>query len=284
MEQPGFHGLGRYEVDLYFETVRRGLASIRTKLKRIRKKRRLHRAHRLELGFSSVSLAGYSNAGKSSLFNALAEEETLVDPNLFTTLSTTTRVVNIASKKILLTDTVGFIDRLPLTLIEAFQSTLEEAIFADLILLVVDASEPSTMIDDKISCCHDTLQKIGATGVPMVTVLNKIDLISPEEQEQRIEAVKEIAPHPISISALHNTNTNLLKQEILSRLKDSVQVSLSLPVSGEAMSFLSWLHGHSEVKRVKYEGEVVSVTFESIPWFAEKVKGKVEQLNGTLIE
>ncbi|UCG45894.1 MAG: GTPase HflX, partial [Candidatus Bathyarchaeota archaeon] len=179
MEQPGFHGLGRYEVDLYFETVRRGLASIRTKLKRIRKKRRLHRAHRLELGFSSVSLAGYSNAGKSSLFNALAEEETLVDPNLFTTLSTTTRVVNIASKKILLTDTVGFIDRLPLTLIEAFQSTLEEAIFADLILLVVDASEPSTMIDDKISCCHDTLQKIGATGVPMVTVLNKIDLLSP---------------------------------------------------------------------------------------------------------
>jgi GTP-binding protein HflX len=281
VEQPGFMGLGKYEADPYYENVRRGISSIREKLKRIRRKRRLHRAHRLELGFSSVSLAGYTNAGKSSLFNALAEEATPVDAGLFTTLSTTTRVANISKTKILLTDTVGFIDRLPLTLIEAFQSTLEEAIFSDLILLVVDVSEPPKMIEDKLSCCLDTIQKIGATEVPVITVLNKVDLLSTDEKQQRIEAVKDLAPNPIPVSARFNTNTQLLKQEMLGYLKDSVHASFSLPISNETMSFLSWLFNQCDVSQVQYEGDDMHVVFESIPWFAEKVKGKVEQLNGS---
>jgi GTP-binding protein HflX len=119
-EQPGFMGLGAYEVDVYYEAVKRQVHTIRRKLKKIREKRLLHRERRAELGFPSISLAGYTNAGKSSLFNSLAEEEALVDEALFTTLSTTTRLVNFSRKKFLLTDTVGFIDRLPLTLIEAF--------------------------------------------------------------------------------------------------------------------------------------------------------------------
>lgn len=281
VEQPGFMGLGKYEVDPYYENVRRGISSIREKLKRIRRKRRLHRAHRLELGFSSVSLAGYTNAGKSSLFNALAEEATPVDAGLFTTLSTITRVANISETRVLLTDTVGFIDRLPLTLIEAFQSTLEEAIFSDLILLVVDVSEPPKMIEDKLSCCLDTIQKIGATEVPVITVLNKIDLLSTDKKQHRIEIVKDLAPNPIPVSALFDTNTELLKQEMLSYLKSYVQASFSLPISSEAMSFLSWLFNHSDVSQVQYKGDDVLVAFESIPWFAEKVKGKVEELNGS---
>jgi len=279
-EQPGFMGLGKYEVDLYYETVRRGIHYIEEKLKKIRKKRRLHRARRLKLGFSSVSLAGYTNAGKSLLFNALAEETTSVDTGLFTTLSTTTRVVNVSKKKILLTDTVGFIDRLPLTLIEAFQSTLEEAIFSDLILLVVDLSESLETIERKLSCCLDTIQKIGATGVPVITALNKIDLLSADEKQFRTEAVKDVAPNPVPISALYKTNTQLLKQEMFSYLKNYVQASFSLPVTDESMSFLSWLFNHSDVHHVKYEGDGMKVVFESIPWFAEKVKGKVEQLGG----
>ncbi len=279
-EQPGFMGLGKYEVDLYYETVRRGIHYIEEKLKKIRKKRRLHRARRLELGFSSVSLAGYTNAGKSLLFNALAEETASVDTGLFTTLSTTTRVVNISKKKILLTDTVGFIDRLPLTLIEAFQSTLEETMFSDLILLVVDVSETLEMIERKLSCCLDTIQKIGATGVPVITALNKIDLLSADETQRRTEAVKDVAPNPVPISALYKTNTQLLRQEMLSYLKNYVQASFSLPVSGESMSFLSWLFNHGDVHHVKYEGDSMNVVFESIPWFAEKVKRRVEQLGG----
>jgi len=100
-EQPGFMGLGRYEVDLYHETVRRRIRSIRDKLKKIRKKRGLHRARRLELGFSILSLAGYTNAGKSSLFNILAGEEVPVDSTLFTTLSTKTSTVVLSARKVL---------------------------------------------------------------------------------------------------------------------------------------------------------------------------------------
>ena len=120
-EQPGFMGLGAYEVDVYKEAIKRQVQTIQKKLRAIREKRVLHRERRVELGFFTISLAGYTNAGKSSLFNALAEETKQVDNALFTTLSTTTRLIEFHKRKFLLTDTVGFIDRLPLTLIVTFQ-------------------------------------------------------------------------------------------------------------------------------------------------------------------
>jgi len=280
-EQPGFMGLGKYEVDLYYETIRRQIYSIQDKLRRIRKKRRLHRARRLELGFYLISMAGYTNAGKSSLFNALAEETVPVDPGLFTTLSTTTRTVSLSGRKVLLTDTVGFIDRLPLTLIEAFHSTLEETIFSDLILLVVDVSEPHKEIERKLSCCFDTIQKIGASGIPIVTVLNKIDLLSDSDVHREAGALSEIAPNPVSVSALYKMNVDLLKREITAHLKEYVRASLALPAKSESLSFLSWLFSRADVRDLKYEDESVNVVFESIPWFADKVRRLVEQLGGT---
>jgi len=279
-EQPGFMGLGMYEVDLYYEEVKRRVNNINEKLKRIRKRRGLHRAHRLRLGFSSIALAGYTNAGKSSLFNALAEEVVTVNPEMFTTLSTTTRVVALSGKKILLTDTVGFIDRLPLTLIEAFHSTLEETIFSNLILLVVDISESQEDVERKLSCCLETIEKIGASGVPVVTVLNKIDLLADNEIQNKIEALENFAPRGTPISALNKTNINLLKQEIMNHLANFVQASFSLPLSNDSMSFLSWLFNHTDVRTVNYEEDVVNVVFESTPWFADKVKGHVKQLGG----
>jgi GTP-binding protein HflX len=280
-EQPGFMGLGKYEVDLYYETIRRRIYSIQDKLRKIRKKRRLQRARRLELGFSLISMAGYTNAGKSSLFNALAEEAVSVDPGLFTTLSTTTRAVSLSERKVLLTDTVGFIDRLPLTLIEAFHSTLEETIFSDLILLVLDVSELHDEIERKLSCCLDTIQEIGASGIPIVTVFNKIDLLPNSEMHREAEALSVIAPNPVPVSALYKMNLDSLKREITAHLKEYVRGSFSLPITDESLSFLSWLFSHADVRDLKYEGESVNVVFESIPWFADKVRGRVEQLGGT---
>ncbi len=274
-------GLGKYEVDLYYETIKRQIYSIRSKLKKIRKKRHLHRARRLELGFSLISLAGYTNAGKSSLFNALAEETAAVDPSLFTTLSTTTRAITLSKRKVLLTDTVGFIDRLPLTLIEAFHSTLEETIFSDLILLVVDVSEPSTEIERKLSCCLDTIQKIGASGIPIVTAFNKIDLLSENEVQRKIEALNEITSNPVPVSALYKMNMDSLKQEITGHLKEYVQASFSLPITNESMSFLSWLFSRANIHNLKYESGNMNIVFEAVPLFADKVRGRVEQLGGT---
>lgn len=280
-EQPGFMGLGMYEVDIYYEEVKRRINTIQEKLKRIRKKRVLHRARRLELGFSSISLAGYTNAGKSSIFNVLAEEKVPVDGGLFTTLSTTTRVVSLSEKKLLLTDTVGFIDRLPLALIQAFHSTLEETILSDLILLVVDISEPIEEIERKLTCSLDTIEKIGATGIPIVTALNKVDLLSENEIQGKINMINELAPNAVAVSALHKTNINLLKQEILNHIKmDFVQASFEVPISGKSMSLLSWLFNHTDVREVKYKETCVEVVFQSVPWFADKVKKRIEQLNG----
>ncbi len=274
-------GLGKYEVDLYYETIRRQIYSIRSKLKKILKKRQLHRARRLELGFSSISLAGYTNAGKSSLFNVLAEETAIVDPDLFTTLSTTTRAITLSKRRVLLIDTVGFIDRLPLTLIEAFHSTLEETLFSDLILLVVDVSEPHTEIERKLSCCLDTIQKIGASRVPIVTAFNKIDLLSENEVQHKIEALNEITSNPVPISALYKTNMNSLKQKITGHLKEHIQASFSLPITNESMSFLSWLFNRANIRDIKYENENMNVVFEAVPLFADKVRGHVEKLGGT---
>lgn len=275
-EQPGFMGLGAHEVDVYYETVKRRVQSIRKKLRRIRKRRVLQRERRVELGFLSISLAGYTNAGKSSLFNSLAEEEVPVNEALFTTLSTTTRVVRIYGKRFLITDTVGFIDRLPLKLIEAFRSTLEETIYSDMILLVVDVSEPMSVIEKKLSSCLETIAQIGASGIPIVTALNKIDTLSETELEQKFRKLKEKVPRPVSVSALYRTNFRSLKQEIMESLDKFIRVSLTIPLNDESMSFISWLFSRADVQKLEYTGNCVHMIFESIPWFAEKVRNRVE--------
>jgi len=281
-EQPGFMGLGAYEVDVYYETIKRQIQTITEKLRKIRKKRMLHRERRAELGFPSISLAGYTNAGKSSLFRALTEEEVPVDNALFTTLSTTTRLVKFSRKKFLLTDTVGFIDRLPITLIEAFRSTLEETIYSDLILLVVDVSEPAATVRKKLSVCLETINRIGASGIPIITALNKIDLISKEELQEKMDMLRGEAPRPVPISALYGTNLDQLKEEITKTLHNYARVSFTLPMTGEAMSFLSWLFNSADVQEIRYTGDTAHVVFEAVPWFAEKVVNRVRELNGKI--
>jgi GTP-binding protein HflX len=279
-EQPGFMGLGAYEADVYHDAVKRQVHTIQEKLKKIREKRFLHRERRTELGFLSISLAGYTNAGKSSLFNALAEETALVDTGLFTTLSTTTRLVEFSNRKFLLTDTVGFIDRLPLTLIEAFHSTLEETIYSDLIILVLDMSEPIETIENKNNICLETIERIGASGVPIITAFNKIDLLKETEANQKLEKLKERVRNPILISALRRTNLNQLRHEILKQLEDYVQASFSIPLNNQTMPFMSWVHDRANVQKANYTNNSVQVVFESNPWFAEKVRKKVEELDG----
>jgi GTP-binding protein HflX len=281
-EQPGFGGLGAYEVDVYYEAVKRQIHIIQDKLKKIRRKRTLHRTRREKLGFTSISLAGYTGAGKSSLFNALAEENVKVGAGLFTTLTTTTRAIDLFGKKALLTDTVGFIDRLPIPLIEAFHSTLEETIFSDLILLVLDVSEPENEIERKLSASLDTIEKIGATGVPIITALNKIDLLSKEEIEHKLDSLKDKAPGLILVSALQETNLDALKTELIRFLKPYVQASFVVPVNDDSLSLLSWLFANADVKKVDYRGGEAIVIFEAVAEFAEQVIGRVQKLNGTL--
>jgi GTP-binding protein HflX len=279
-EQPGFMGLGVYEADVYRDAIKLQVQTILKKLTAIRKKRVLQRVRRTELGFLSISLAGYTSAGKSTLFNALTEADARVDKSLFTTLSTTTRIIEFSNRKFLLTDTVGFIDRLPISLIEAFHSTLEETIYSDLIILVIDFKEPLEVIEKKINICQDTINRLNAGNIPQITALNKIDRLNPEEIQQKLEALKDKIQNPILLSAKKHTNLDVLKSQIVRMLENYVQGSFSLPLTGEVMPFISWVHGKAEVKKEEFLGDHVEVSFEANPQIAEQIRRKVEKFNG----
>jgi GTP-binding protein HflX len=281
-EQPGFMGLGAYEADVYRDAIKRQVQTILKKLAKVREKRVLQRERRTELGFLTISLAGYTNAGKSSLFNALTVDtlKVEVDNALFTTLSTTTRMVEFGNRKFLLTDTVGFIDRLPIALIEAFHSTLEETIFSDLIILVLDISEPIETIEKKNNVCLETIERLGASGIPSITALNKIDLISEEERKQKLEALKDKVKNPILLSAKLQTNLNELRKHILRILENYVQAQFTVPLTSKAMPFISWVHQKTHIEKEKFTNDSVEVCFEANPSITEQVKRKVEDLNG----
>jgi len=279
-EQPGFLGLGKYEVDVYREAVRKQVSSIQEKLKQIRRTRELHRQRRRKLGFPSISLAGYTNSGKSTLFQALTGENVPIDQDVFTTLSTTTRMIDLFGEPVLLTDTVGFIDRLPITLVEAFRSTLEETIFADLILLVVDASESLDDMKRKTKCCLDTLREIGALGMPIIIVLNKIDLLSKEEIELKTKSLSGYSSNLIPISALHKTNLNILKMRIAHYLIRHVKSHVTVPINRDSLSFLSWIYDHANVIKVAYAKSHLKVSLLAEPTIIEKIRHGVENLGG----
>jgi GTP-binding protein HflX len=279
-EQPGFMGLGVYEADVYRDAIKLQVQTILKKLASIRTKRILQRERRTELGFLSISFAGYTSAGKSTLFNALTEADARVDPSLFTTLSTTTRIIEFSNRKFLLTDTVGFIDRLPISLIEAFHSTLEETIYSDLIILVVDLKESIELIEKKINICQDTINHLNAGSIPQITALNKIDRLSPEEIQQKLDALKSKIQNPILLSAKKHTNLDVLKTQVVRMLENYVQGSFSVPLTGEVMPFISWVHEKAEVKKEEFLGDYAEVKFEANPQIAEQIRNKVEKLNG----
>ncbi len=281
-EQPGFHGLGEYQVEVYYRMIKKQIHDIQRKLAKISKKRNIHRERRLNLGYSLISLAGYTNAGKSTLFKALTNEDVVIDGKLFTTLSTTTRSVRLAGRPCLLTDTVGFIDRLPLTLVSSFLSTLAETIFSDLVLLVVDISEPIQVICSKIDCCMRTLEEIGANHIPTLVVLNKKDLTTPDECNEKIAALEPLVSDFVTISASKGENLGGLEQAIIDRLSSSIGLQLVLPIDSEASSLLSWLYQRTKVLNTDMNGNTMTIRLEAPPRFVGKIQGHVLRLNGQI--
>ena len=177
-EQAGFMGMGEYAVDIKFRDLRRQMTFVKERLEKSRTVRDLHARQRRKLGVPFVSLAGYTSSGKTTLFNRLAAESKEESPGLFTTLATTTRMVALpGSKRILLSDTVGFISRLPAYLVESFRSTLEELRYADLVLLMVDASEPMESVGIKLESCRETMDELEVDPGKVLLVLNKVDLL-----------------------------------------------------------------------------------------------------------
>lgn len=180
-EQPGFMGIGMYEVDTYYNDIQNRMRSVKTKLEKTGKQRALHREARRRVGLSTISLAGYTSAGKTTLFNLLTGETKEESPELFTTLSTTTRRILIEKNPVLISDTVGFISKLPAYMIEAFKSTLEELKYADVVIVVVDISDSIQDLKKKIRSSNKTLADLDVDSEKIVYALNKSDKVSPDE-------------------------------------------------------------------------------------------------------
>jgi len=253
-ERPGYRGSGSYDVSMYRD-IKGRMAKIRAELKAVEETGERRRERRRELGFDLVALAGYTNAGKSTLFNRLAEERVSAKDQPFTTLSPTTRAVAAKERKFLLTDTVGFIDDLPLFLIKAFRSTLAEIVEADLVLLVVDLSDPPDVLRDKLASCHQTLWDCGCYA-PIVSVLNKVDRIGPEDAKERSELIRDLAPSPVLISAQEGRGLDGLIDLIAEKLPTMEEFKVLLPSSEEGMGQLSRLYEVAEPIEVTYGEEI----------------------------
>ena len=283
-EQPGFRGLGRYEVEVYFEMLKRQMSSVRQELYKISSKRKLHRERRTELGFSLISLAGYTNSGKSTLFKALTEVPVTISQGLFTTLTTKTRAAHFNERKVLLTDTVGFIDRLPIELIQSFRSTLEETKSSDAIILLLDSNEPTQVIKSKYKVCINTINEIGAGHVPIITALNKIDRLATSELNKKTLELESETDNLVQISALNKINLNKLINVVNDNLEAFLEVTFSIPLNDETMAFLSSLYEKDVIVDVKYQDKTVVLRTSSKTWIINRISSQVSKLKGEIIE
>ena len=220
-EQPGFMGIGKFEVDVYFNDIKNRMNGVKSKLAKSSTQRALHRQARKRLGFKTISLAGYTSAGKTTLFNILTGEQKEESPKLFTTLSTTTRKITIKNSEILISDTVGFISKLPAYMIEAFKSTLEELNYADTVILVIDISDPILELKKKFRSCITTLDGIGVNQDKIIFALNKLDLVNEEEILDKVNqlGLKENKKW-LAVSAVTSQNIPALKDLVYHALQN----------------------------------------------------------------
>ncbi|MEA2054457.1 MAG: GTPase HflX [Candidatus Thermoplasmatota archaeon] len=233
-EHPGFMGGGEYQVANYYEMIKKQMKRIKEELEKIGQERESHRRYRWKKGFYLIAVAGYTNAGKSSLLNRLTGEHVKVEERLFSTLSTTTRAIK--QKKgtktipILITDTIGFIRDLPHWLVDSFHSTLEEIELSDMVILLVDIGEEVDTLIEKTELSIKEIMSMRAH--PNVIVgLNKADKISKREKEMKLESIKKIIGNRpyVFLSAKTGENIEQLIELVYDLLPNNVIMEIKFP-------------------------------------------------------
>jgi len=222
----GTRGPGESQLETDRRIARRRITLLRRRLKDLSKQREVRRKERQRTEAPTVALAGYTNVGKSTLLNALTHAEVSVNDRLFETLDPTTRSFEHDGRRYLVTDTVGFIRRLPTELVQGFAATLEETLVADLVLLVVDASAPDERLDEQEAAVRGVLHDIGADDLPLEVVVNKIDAVD----TLRRRRLANRFPDAVQISALTGEGVEALRARIAQRFADRFEaVHLFLP-------------------------------------------------------
>jgi GTPase len=250
----GTRGPGEAQIETDRRLARDRIATLRRRLDRLERNRELMRSTREEAALPTVALAGYTNAGKSTLLNALTGAGVGVGERLFHTLDPTTRAYRHGGRRYLVTDTVGFIRKLPHQLVEAFKATLEETVLADLIVHVVDAAEPTEQRADSIAAVDTVLEEIGAGSKPRLLAYNKIDLLDDDERRDLLIG----NPEPIPISAQSGEGMEELRDRIQAAFEERLEpVELLVPYgAGGRLSELHRIAGDLE-REDRAEGVMV---------------------------
>jgi GTP-binding protein HflX len=222
----GTRGPGESQLESDRRMARRRIAILQKKLRSLERQRETQRAARHRAETPLVALAGYTNVGKSTLLNALTDAAVSVDNRLFETLDPTTRAFDVQGRRYLLTDTVGFIRRLPTQLVEGFRATLEETRGADLVLHVADASAPEQRLEEQVAAVESVLAEIGAGELPLELVLNKIDAVDPLGRRR----LRNRYPDAVQVSARTGEGLDRLKERIAERFAERFEpVRLLIP-------------------------------------------------------
>ncbi|USZ73354.1 GTPase HflX [Natronosalvus halobius] len=258
------------------------------------------RERRREEGFDLVTIAGYTNAGKSTLLHRLADELSFepsesadivddeptdgsnkhatasVADRLFETLETTTRRATIGGRPVLVTDTVGYVDELPHDLVASFSATLSEAAAADVVVLVVDASDGLQTVEERLQVSLDVLAEQGVDPDRVVTALNKIDRLEAGEREDRIALAKEAGLDPILVSVREGTNLDALRERIEVYLPTE-RLHLEMPAGDDAMALISRAYDRTAVQDVTYRDETVVLECTGRPAVLEQLRGAADR-------
>ena len=232
-EQPGFFGMGKYDADVYYLDIKKRSAILKKKLEREETRRELFRIQRSRAGLPTISIAGYTSAGKTTLFNTLTGESKMEGKEVFTTLSTFTRAINLKNdQKLLISDTVGFISKLPAYMIDAFKSTLQDITYSDLVLLVVDISQPIEEIKKKLDSSIHIMNELKVPMTKVLYVMNKVDMTDLENAYDKCDKLGffPFGQYVALVSAKTYFNIDKLKDSIALRIfsKDAKKESTEI--------------------------------------------------------
>lgn len=261
----GTKGPGETQIETDRRAIRTKISHLKAKLKQIAGERAVQRKGRDK--FPRVALVGYTNVGKSTLLNWFSNADVLVEDRLFATLDSTVRLVSLSpAQKILLSDTVGFIRKLPHTLVASFKSTLEEVAEADILLHVVDVSHP--LFEEQIAVVNETLEEIGAQGKETILVFNKIDKLADRSIVVPLTRKYENA---VFISAGRGINLGSLKEHLMTVL-DSNIAEKTMTFGQKDYQIISQIHDIAEVIDKTYDGDAITIRFRMNKMNAERLE------------
>ncbi|MCF7808331.1 MAG: GTPase HflX [Candidatus Marinimicrobia bacterium] len=260
-------GMGETQIEVDRRLIRTRISTLKSELGKIERQRDTRRKNRDDM--YKVALVGYTNAGKSSLMNLFSDAEVLVEDKLFATLDTTVRKVVLNDHPVLLSDTVGFIHKLPHHLVASFKSTLQEVQEADLILKVIDLS--SSQYEMHLETVNEVLMDLGVSEQETITVFNKIDLV----QDERVLSIAQREhTDSVMVSVLKQINIHGLEQAILGKRRAGYIVE-TLKLDHNQHKLLAYLHRNTEVLNVDYDEDHLVVSIRAREDVLEQVKKQI---------